>query len=1202
MKKEYQSFLRKFVKISIIFMLLVSIFFMGFYSHSVLATSSSDKNFQWQNQDLVNETPLPASSVNKRPEQTLSGNFSSSESFDYTMEKGEYYGTYSFENEVGNYNMSISWVDHVLSTDTDSNAVIISEFDGHNSVIDMTSGGDNGKSFRIYHDQGQAFSFTVEYWFQYIDKGVGDHWFYVRGSGYELMDVVASSSTNRMTWYYGDGIGGVASSYVSCSPSIWHHVKILLDRTSDIYSFWMDGILLANGVNFRGDVDIYSFDYTYFYMTNFGGTNDGEWYIDAIGYSYDITSHDGKGYSIGYNVNAYDLTNLMNNWTLFTDTYGYNISIVNLDGHANSLRLHRNDFVGTTYTSVINYFDGSNHVNPTIEFWVNLNGTNAYGSNLRFNMYEDSSLYLDIWFDYMAAGRISNHITSGYATITTVNLLQWYHIKLVLDDTNEEYTFYIDGVSAGTFPYYAQGGYGGCNGMTRVGFGIDFTAFTDYYIDAIGYSWDSNYDVGDNFYPILISNSINYNINSINLLNGVIFYGNNNSLEFKDGENLEGGNDEPFGDLTLRMYFNSSDFPFNIAYLTLYIEYNNTDIATVIKEGTTASTSTGPIIISNPSNTGSLTLEIQDISQPVIYMNFFDGSASGYMIGVSIDYIIAFNIPITGILNSSQIGKYEFATDNTGELITNINNIVDWNVEGTYLSLYSQGYDNIIKFAPPPYFDPESYQQNNITLDMSSFTDENYVQYTATMYAVNDEDIYGSEEFNFYGSDNSIKLSVCFKYYSLGIVGVDGYFPFIALLVSTTSNDYDFYPNSYTQLHEWFCGNQQYTGPDSQGWNYMNDTFSLEIYKNYIQLNYSGLSWNFVGGSEDFSKTEVKFMAYNMEHLYLDSVGIYVDGNSISNEVAYSNVHYYVLPTWDITRYNFVELTLNNEYSNNISLHLNNGYQLFNFSDCYGKNQVFTNVYAISEQYNPDIIYETPYIQIYNSSEYEIINLHIFGISLIENDNVYFPELLYSGIDLNKSYFYVQNSQLHYQLTADDSNIEYIRIRFNLGADLFDTHGYYFRMTQYHSNENFISQLDLDYIQGLGETVSFVSTTQVETHSVILEQDKTIWRVDILITDNDELSSGQDYGYFSNLYFSYYPNIDTTITVSTLLGIIPLLILLVGIPIAIYFAFGKKSEIIIPALLLMTIFTMAIQLLPAWGGFVIIISCIGYWIVRGKNK
>ena len=209
--------------------------------------------------------------------------------------------TYNFRDETdGESGTDIEWIDSVGVDDSTYSAVITAIEDGHRKIIKFLCAGDNGKyvQWRHNHDDQTDDGTTIEFWFKYIDNGVGNHSFTFDGisGGQDLIIAYISSATNTLIWYYGNGAGGSATDSAAVVADTWTHVRIEFDFTNDTYDMWLNGIKEADGLNFMADRTDTGLAQYSLSMSGFGGSNSGECYVDAIGHSWDAD------YAIGDNL------------------------------------------------------------------------------------------------------------------------------------------------------------------------------------------------------------------------------------------------------------------------------------------------------------------------------------------------------------------------------------------------------------------------------------------------------------------------------------------------------------------------------------------------------------------------------------------------------------------------------------------------------------------------------------------------------------------------------------------------------------------------------------------------------------------------------------------------------------------------------------------------------------------------------------
>lgn len=157
--------------------------------------------------------------------------------------------------------------------------------------------------------------------------------------------------------------------------------------------------------------------------------------------------------------------------------------------------LHSNvvEIDGTRYREFANHISGRE--TGTIEFWIlktNYRGKFsiilASGRDIDYDHEDDimikfEGLHLSVWDNGL------------YQTLQMYSVNSWIHFKLEFD-INDKFYLWVNNNSmdlGNGFEYYKK---------PKQFNSLWFTIFEDsgkVYIDAIGYSWDKNYNIGDNF-------------------------------------------------------------------------------------------------------------------------------------------------------------------------------------------------------------------------------------------------------------------------------------------------------------------------------------------------------------------------------------------------------------------------------------------------------------------------------------------------------------------------------------------------------------------------------------------------------------------------------------------------------------------------------------------------------------------------------
>ncbi|KKL99459.1 hypothetical protein LCGC14_1814210, partial [marine sediment metagenome] len=409
---------------------------------------------------------------------------------------GVYRATYSFTDELdGMSGTNIDFVDIEAGDDSTYSATIIGEEDNHKKVIQFLAAGDNGKYALWRHTETET-SGTIEWWWKYIDNGVGNFIFIgIRTSGsLTIINVRFQSSDNTFKYQYGNGIGGTTVGSTAAAADTWHHIKITFSLATDTQSVWLNGVLVVDNENFVNDRTAVSMEHWRFQFDTFAGANSAEAYMDAYGESSD------NDYMVGWNREEYAFFGDYNSTYSFeNDLIGANPSgwvvdegggTVNVIGsvgnHKKVVELDDTDAVNDV--NLVNTFV-SVQTSGTIELWINIDDVTTKrtfiygGGGSNFILFIDG----DKWQYYDA------HVLNDVGLTAVVNI--WYHLKINFDCATDTYDIIIDGIEYQT--------------------GVDFydpavnipSLFIgsrgndqDYkiYLDAVDYSWSPGYSNGRN--------------------------------------------------------------------------------------------------------------------------------------------------------------------------------------------------------------------------------------------------------------------------------------------------------------------------------------------------------------------------------------------------------------------------------------------------------------------------------------------------------------------------------------------------------------------------------------------------------------------------------------------------------------------------------------------------------------------------------
>ena len=348
----------------------------------------------------------------------------------------------------------------------------------------------------------------------------------------------------------------------------------------------------------------------------------------------------------------------------------------------------------------------------------------------------------------------------------------------------------------------------------------------------------------------------------------------------------------------------------------------------------------------------------------------------------------------------------------------------------------------------------------------------------------------------------------------------------------------------------------------------------------------------------------------------LDSIGVYKNGYSISDEYAWKSVK---LPTnWNMR-------------NNNLFKTIFNGYGMLNYTD--GVYEVgsttlenmlegsfYTNITEILNVYTYYVgLLSDPYLIAYQSNYifefvwletrfFNINELDVNGVKIIDTYTTVWLEYSYSTgyTDPTSNYFYVDDTpnstdyRLYYTLTCQNSNLEYIQADFDVDTISSTNRTLNFRASIVGSPFMYCEgALYLNFLGGTSYGLTFDATT---LFNQIIPQKLGILTFTILISDNDnDWASGNTVsGYVSEVTLIFFPNIGISITTISILSMLAPLIIMIAPTLAFAKKFGNKA--IVPVLMMMSIVCVASNLIPFWMFFVLMLCFFALLIYDYKRK
>ncbi len=223
--------------------------------------------------------------------------------------------------------------------------------------------------------------------------------------------------------------------------------------------------------------------------------------IEQNGIIFEDNDIDGEEYTATYDFLDDVVDEVPDGWSDLSTGVGYAKVISNLDEHDKTVEFYHG--AGAGDDAGIEDTFSSSQTSGTVEFWWRTNDA-TITSNVILNGGATQSILFRCTADVFQI-----HNGASYQTLSTTPLDDtWYHIRIDFEcgaggykglsaDTS---TIYINGVNEGTY------GFGNVvDSQTKIWFWTGATAVYYNWVDAVGYSWDDNYKIGDNLYKTEIS-------------------------------------------------------------------------------------------------------------------------------------------------------------------------------------------------------------------------------------------------------------------------------------------------------------------------------------------------------------------------------------------------------------------------------------------------------------------------------------------------------------------------------------------------------------------------------------------------------------------------------------------------------------------------------------------------------------------------
>ena len=401
------------------------------------------------------------------------------------LAEGYYLSTYGFDDDDVGSNPS-GW----NVNEAHGDIKVISEKNNHKKVVEIKDTSSDGTP-SISDNFGQRTNGTVEWWWasNLHDEaqtflGGSEHWWTlpltIRSNGdYEYYDG---------SWH---DVG------VDATAGIFDHHKLVFDCNSDTFDWYINENLVQNDGAFRTSA-------TYLNSIAFHGqwlqnAHKNTHWVDAIGYSWNSEYSTGDNleqrFPTGYYPGTYGFENDAegnnpNDWSITESSGSIHVEDAQ-GGHRNVLYVHSQG------DSVIAEQTFSGKSDGTIEWWWYTD--NAGALPRWFNIRSEGT---DIIRTYMHQGNFICYNGGSQNTVKSLSSNRWYHNKIVFDCNSDTYDWYIDGILEMNNGEFCNG----ASGVDRVHIATWMAGTQNHWIDAVGYSWDPNYNVGDNYYEGMLIN------------------------------------------------------------------------------------------------------------------------------------------------------------------------------------------------------------------------------------------------------------------------------------------------------------------------------------------------------------------------------------------------------------------------------------------------------------------------------------------------------------------------------------------------------------------------------------------------------------------------------------------------------------------------------------------------------------------------
>lgn len=813
----------------------------------------------------------------------------------------------------------------------------------------------------------------------------------------------------------------------------------------------------------------------------------------------------------------------------------------------------------------------------------------------------------------------------------------WVHVKLYFNCITDTFSVWIDGVlKIDDENFYDDKT---CDTMGHVN--IYSSDAMDSYIDAIGYSWESDYNFESQEGNKELDTSI-YPYDSWNLNLGANTYANISNIDGIDNNYLCVIDNAIINQLQVYDNFTSNRQNGTVSF----------DFRTTNNYKRTSLMLSYDIVIGIEliSWYGALYLyyhdDIEDINQ---FICDFDNNTwynfeivfnqTFFKFYFDNDYIGTYSINYTTTLNKFWI--------TTGILANNFNSSID-NIRYSWEDYYFVGDNLLSTYSTSNIYEVDKWEFNILSENVlnpngldnpNTWTD---VESAGDSVNINNGKIYMYQASGYNGiqkafTDTTNKIfNVSFSIDYVGGLGT--------IIGNTTiklySNDstlityLNLHHNSISEQHtiEYYDGSELIV---------LNDEYPFDtsvLFLNVYINHYDGICcFRFTQGSTvlkyfvpliasgKVGLKNVDFINYELSGvlntpLHLDYIGVYANELSLSNERGY--LYQEIGDDWNLGHHGILYI---NQLTDgfNISVCENEYYlenpdykHLLEYNDLLGfyAGKHYFNVYQ-NDVYNDAciIVYLKNYIYDVYLGWWEMRGfstyIQVAGSTLtddyVPDDDPIFLEFNGTSDYYLVNLFHVENNRLYFNLTCIDTSTEYIQGTFDL-TDI-NCANYSLSLSTRLLGTPFMKGLEyviLGYYTG-SDTNILCEYSGTKRVSQLLKQENLLSSIGFLITDNDnDACSGTTlYGYIDSFKLVYFPNMGYSFLSITLIEmLIPLLVIFVP-ALGIYIIPKKRQAfILVLGLAFFSIICYISNLIPLWLFFIICLAMFGVFMGERSSE